>query len=62
MVTSVASPAFWLPGLLVVLVASDDAGEPRFHRPADDAKLADWAREFAPGRLYTMGSLHEAAQ
>lgn len=45
----------------LVLVARDDAGEPRFHRPADDAKLAQWAREFAPGRLYTMGSLHEAA-
>ena len=46
----------------LVLVARDAAGEPRFHRPADDAKLAEWSREFAPGRLYTMGSLHEAAQ
>jgi predicted ATPase len=46
----------------LVLVARDDKGEPRFHRPSDDAKLAEWAKEFAPGRLYTMGSLHEAAQ
>lgn len=46
----------------LVLVARDEAGEPRFHRPADDAKLAQWSREFAPGRLYTMGSLHEAAR
>jgi predicted ATPase len=46
----------------LVLVARDDKGEPRFHRPSDVAKLAEWAREFAPGRLYTMGSLHEAAQ
>ncbi len=46
----------------LVLVARDESGEPRFHRPADDAKLAEWSREFAPGRLYTMGSLHEAAQ
>ena len=46
----------------LVLVARDEAGEPRFHRPANDAKLANWSREFAPGRLYTMGSLHEAAQ
>ena len=46
----------------LVLVARDAAGEPRFHRPTDDAKLAEWSREFAPGRLYTMGSLHEAAQ
>ena len=46
----------------LVLVARDDKGGPRFHRPADDAKLAEWVKEFAPGRLYTMGSLHEAAQ
>ena len=46
----------------LVLVARDESGEPRFHRPADDARLAEWSREFAPGRLYTMGSLHEAAQ
>ena len=46
----------------LVLVARDEAGEPRFHRPSNDTGLAEWAREFAPGRLYTMGSLHEAAQ
>jgi hypothetical protein len=47
----------------LVLVARDESsGEPRFHRPADDAGLAEWSRDFAPGRLYTMGSLHEAAQ
>lgn len=46
----------------LVLVARNDSGEPRFHRPADNASLAAWSREFAPGRLYTMGSLHEAAQ
>lgn len=46
----------------LVLVVRDEAGEPRFHRLADDTKLASWAEEFAPGRLYTMGSLHEAAQ
>lgn len=46
----------------LVLVARDGKGEPRFHRPSGDAKLAEWVKEFAPGRLYTMGSLHEAAQ
>ena len=46
----------------LVLVARNEQGEPRFHRPADDHGLAEWAKEFAPGRLYTMGSLHEAAQ
>ena len=46
----------------LVLVARDGKGEPRFNRPANSASLAEWAKEFAPGRLYTMGSLHEAAQ
>jgi len=45
----------------LVLVARDEKGEPRFHRPSDNAKLAEWVKEFAPGRLYTMGSLHEVA-
>lgn len=46
----------------LVLVARDENGEPRFHRPGSSERLAEWAKEFAPGRLYTMGSLHEAAQ
>ena len=46
----------------LVLVSRDEAGEPHFYRPASSAKLMEWAKEFAPGRLYTMGSLHEAAQ
>ncbi len=46
----------------LVLVARNEDGEPRFHRPSNDTKLKEWAKEFAPGRLYTMGSLHEAAQ
>jgi predicted ATPase len=46
----------------LVLVARNDKGEPRFHRPGDDAKLAEWVKDFAPGRLYTMGALHESAE
>ena len=46
----------------LVLVTRDEAGEPHFYRPASSAKLVEWAKAFAPGRLYTMGSLHEAAQ
>lgn len=46
----------------LVLVARDSKGEPRFHRPSDDASLREWSQEFAPGRLYTMGSLHEAVK
>lgn len=45
----------------LVLVARDETGEPKFYRPDSDSKLAEWAKEFAPGRLYTMGSIHEAA-
>lgn len=32
-------------------------GEPRFSRPADSADLGEWSSRFAPGKLYTMGSL-----
>ena len=46
----------------LVLVARNEAGEPKFHRPANDANLQEWAKEFAPGRLYTMGSLHGAVE
>lgn len=46
----------------LVLVARNEKGEPKFHRPVSDASLKEWSREFAPGRLYTMGSIHEAAQ
>ncbi|MGB4333771.1 MAG: AAA family ATPase [Chromatiaceae bacterium] len=41
----------------LVLVERDGSGAPRFRRPANDASLANWAGRFAPGKLYTMGSL-----
>jgi predicted ATPase len=31
------------------------AGQPTFTRPADQKALQRWARDFSPGRLYTMG-------
>ncbi len=46
----------------LVLVARDKDGQTRFQRPADDEKLMAWAKEFAPGRLYTMGAMHESVQ
>ena len=46
----------------LVLVARDETGEPRFYRPGSDQKLKEWSKDFAPGRLYTMGSLHEMTQ
>lgn len=44
----------------LVLVERNFRGEPRFSRPANNERLQAWAQEFAPGKLYTMGSLSEA--
>jgi len=41
----------------LVVVERDAQGHPRFIRPADHGNLRKWAEEFAPGKLYTMGSL-----
>lgn len=41
----------------LVVVERDAKGHPRFTRPADHQNLQRWAQEFAPGKLYTMGSL-----
>ncbi|MDP1605502.1 MAG: AAA family ATPase [Rhodocyclaceae bacterium] len=43
----------------LVLVERDGKGHPRFLRPADNENLQRWAADFAPGKLYTMGSLGE---
>ncbi|MDG4560832.1 MAG: AAA family ATPase [Candidatus Competibacter sp.] len=44
----------------LVLVERNEKGEPCFHRPGSNASMTQWAREFAPGKLYTMGGLSEA--
>ena len=44
----------------LVLVKRNAKGEPQFLRPGSDISLTQWARDFAPGKLYTMGSLSEA--
>ena len=41
----------------LVVVERDAKGHPHFTRPADHAHLRNWAQEFAPGKLYTMGNL-----
>ncbi len=41
----------------LVFVERDAKGQPRFKRPADNVGLERWAADFAPGKLYTMGSL-----
>lgn len=43
----------------LVLVARDEGGPPRFDRPAAHEEVREWARRFAPGQLYTMGTLHQ---
>lgn len=48
-----------LPLESLVLVARDDGGPPRFDRPGDHEEMQQWARQFAPGKLYTMGTMHQ---
>lgn len=37
-------------------------GEPTFTRPADQTSLQKWAKDFSPGRLYTMDLLRRKAE
>jgi len=43
----------------IVLVARELGEPPTFSRPGDHAEVKEWARRFAPGQLYTMGTLHQ---
>jgi predicted ATPase len=45
----------------IVLVERVD-GQPTFTRPADQKSLRQWAEDFAPGQLYTMGRLDKGSQ
>ena len=45
-----------LPLSSIIVVERDEAGQPTFTRP-DEKALGDWARDFAPGQLYTMSQL-----
>ena len=42
----------------IVVVERDENGSPVFTRPGNDEALQEWAKKFAPGRLYTMGKLN----
>lgn len=46
----------------LVLVERDAKGQPRFIRPADNESVQRWAADFAPGRLYTMGTFSGVAK
>ncbi len=48
-----------LPLSQIVLVERDSTGQPIFSRPADQKSLNDWAEQFSPGKLYTMGQLSQ---
>lgn len=45
----------------IIVVERDETGQPIFFRP-DEKQLGDWAREFAPGQLYTMSQLQRPAK
>ena len=45
-----------LPLSSLIVVERDETGQPTFTRPEEKA-LGDWAKEFAPGQLYTMSQL-----
>ena len=42
----------------IVLVERID-GQPTFTRPAEEKDVQEWAKTFSPGKLYTMGKLHQ---
>jgi predicted ATPase len=46
----------------LVLVERDPDGSPRFTRPSDDKEVLAWSKEFAPGKLYSMGTLSKRAE
>jgi predicted ATPase len=45
------------------LVLAERAADepPRFTRPSDDKEVRAWSKEFAPGKLYSMGTLSKRA-
>lgn len=49
-----------LPLSQIIVVERNKEGSPVFTRPADNKDLTEWARKFAPGKLYTMGNLTRA--
>lgn len=44
-----------LPLKTVVLVQRENGGDPVFWRPSDSKTVQSWAKDFAPGQLYTTG-------
>ncbi|MCX7046192.1 MAG: AAA family ATPase [Candidatus Sumerlaeota bacterium] len=42
-----------LPLQTLILVERENGGDPIFWRPSDSKEIVEWARQFAPGQLYT---------
>jgi predicted ATPase len=46
-----------LPLSCIVVCDREESGSPCFTRPSSQKELESWARQFTPGKLYTMGTL-----
>lgn len=44
----------------IIVVERDENGSPQFTRPSSSKEMAEWAKKFSPGRLYTMGKLNRS--
>lgn len=51
-----------LPLQTLILVQRENGGEPTFWRPSDNADVQKWAKDFAPGQLYTAGRLQRGVK
>lgn len=51
-----------LPLQTLILVQRENGGEPTFWRPSDSEAVKNWAKDFAPGQLYTAGRLQRGDQ
>lgn len=47
---------------LVLVERDPKSGAPTFKRPAEDKALVEWAKKFAPGALYSMGTLSKRGE
>lgn len=51
-----------LPLQSLVLVQRENGGDPTFWRPSDSDDVMAWAKDFAPGQLYTAGRLFRGSK
>jgi predicted ATPase len=51
-----------LPLQTMIVVQRENGGDPHFWRPSDSAQMQEWAKEFAPGQLYTGGRFQQGGR